>query len=257
MLTNNTKTAFITGATSGIGKATAERLAKEGWRLILTGRRSERLNTLKEELERIYNSEVLLLNFDVRDERETKENIDQLPDHWRKIDLLVNNAGLASGLEPIQDGDSEDWNKMIDTNIKGLLYVTQAISPLMTEHRQGHIINIGSIAGKEVYPNGVAYCATKHAVDALSKGMRLDLLPFGVKVSQICPGAVETEFSEIRFHGDKTRAKEVYKGFEPLTGTDIADVIAYIVNLPDHVCINDIVVMPKAQASAYVTFRQS
>ena len=251
-----TKTALITGATSGIGEATALRLASEGWRLILTGRRSERLNNLCQKLAQLYQTESLSLTFDVRSEEETKNALSTLPHSWQQIDLLINNAGLASGLEPIQEGDTTDWNKMIDTNIKGLLYVTQNITPLMIKNQKGHIINIGSIAGKEVYPNGIVYCATKHAVDALSKGMRLDLVTHGIKVSQICPGAVETEFSEVRFHGDCERAKNVYKGFEPLTGNDIADTIAYIVNLPEHVCINDLVIMPKAQASAYITHRQ-
>lgn len=179
-----------------------------------------------------------------------------LPTEWQNIDVLVNNAGLASGLEPINEGDFTDWNTMIDTNIKGLLYVTRQIAPLMIKNKSGHIINIGSIAGKEVYPNGVVYCATKHAVDALSKGMRLDFVPYGIKVTQICPGAVETEFSEVRFHGDKERAKNVYKGFTPLTGADIADTISYVINLPQHVCINDLTIMPTAQASAYITHRQ-
>ncbi|MDO5571633.1 MAG: SDR family oxidoreductase [Bacteroidales bacterium] len=252
---NNMKTAIITGATSGIGEACAKRLASEGWRLIITGRREDKLKKLVNELKEKFYTETLPLVFDVRDEHQTITYLSNLPETWKDIDLLINNAGLASGLEPLQDGDTEDWNKMIDTNIKGLLYVSKQIMPLMIERRKGHIINLGSIAGKEVYPNGVVYCATKHAVDAISKGMRLDLVPYGIKVSQICPGAVETEFSVVRFHGDKNKADNVYKGFTPLNGDDIADVIAYIVNLPDHVCINDIVVMPKAQASAYVTHK--
>lgn len=252
----NIKTAIITGATSGIGEATAYQLASEGWRLILTGRRKERLETLNDSLKAKYGIETLLLDFDVRSEQETMKQLTNLPEKWRNIDLLINNAGLASGLEPIQDGDFEDWNKMIDTNIKGLLYVTKAIAPLMIAAKKGHIVNIGSIAGKQVYPNGAVYCASKHAVDALSQGMRLDLLPYGIKVSQVLPGAVETEFSQVRFHGDKERAKNVYNGFQPLTGEDIANVISYIVNLPPHVCINEILVMPTAQASAHMTYRQ-
>lgn len=250
------RTALITGATSGIGRATAQRLAKEGWRLILTGRRKERLDELCSELLQNFDTETLSLHFDVRVKTACAEHLLNLPTAWQNIDLLVNNAGLASGLEPIQEGDTDDWEQMIDTNIKGLLYVTRIISPLMIQQKSGHIINIGSIAGKEVYPNGTVYCATKHAVDAISKGMRLDLVQYGIKVSQVCPGAVDTEFSEVRFHGDKDRAKSVYKGFKPLSGDDVADVITYIVNLPEHICINDLIVMPKNQASAYITHRQ-
>lgn len=251
-----TKTALITGATSGIGEAAAIRLASEGWRLILTGRRKQRLDNLCKSLKERYQTETLPLVFDVQFEKETRDAINSLPREWQQIDLLLNNAGLASGLEPVQTGNILDWDKMINTNIKGLLYVTRQVAPLMIKYQKGQIINIGSIAGKEVYPNGAVYCATKHAVDALSKGMRIDMVPFGIKVTQICPGAVETEFSEVRFHGNKERAKSVYSGFTPLTATDIADTIAYVANLPEHVCINDLVIMPKAQASAAVTYRQ-
>ncbi|MEG0948263.1 MAG: SDR family oxidoreductase [Bacteroidales bacterium] len=251
-----TKTALITGATSGIGKATAIRLASEGWRLILTGRRQERLDDLCKSLKELYQTETLPLCFDVQSEEQTRSALNILPTTWQNIDLLLNNAGLASGLEPIQTGSILDWDKMINTNIKGLLYVTRQVAPLMIRYKKGHIINIGSIAGKEVYANGAVYCATKHAVDALSKGMRIDMVQYGIKVTQICPGAVETEFSEVRFHGDKERAKSVYTGFTPLTATDIADTIAYVANLPEHVCINDLVIMPKAQASATITHRQ-
>lgn len=250
------KTALITGATSGIGEATAIRLASEGWRLILTGRRQERLDSLCNLIHDTYQVAILPLIFDVKSKEQTTRTLRSLPTEWQAIDLLLNNAGLASGLEPIQEGDFLDWEKMIDTNIKGLLYVTREIAPLMIKHKKGHIINIGSIAGKQVYPNGGVYCATKHAVDALSQGMRLDLVRYGIKVTQICPGAVETEFSEVRFHGDKTRAKAVYNGFTPLTASDIADTISYVVNLPEHVCINDLVIMPKAQASAFITHRE-
>ena len=187
------------------------------------------------ELKAAYQTELLLLCFDVRSEEETTKALGNLPEEWAAIDVLVNNAGLASGLEPIQDGDTTDWNKMIDTNIKGLLYVTKTIAPRMMEARKGHIINLGSMAGRQVYPNGAVYCATKHAVDALSQGMRLDLLPYGIKVSQVMPGAVEIEFSEVRFHGNKACAKSVYDGFEPLRGEDIDVVSSYIVNLPPHV----------------------
>jgi hypothetical protein len=249
------KTALITGATSGIGEATAIRLASQGWRLILTGRRADRLQELGDRLAATFGTDRLLLNFDIRDREASREAFGSLPEAWQQIDLLVNNAGLASGLEPLQEGDFDDWDRMIDTNIKGVLHATRLIAPLMIKRGGGHIVNVGSIAGKEVYANGVVYCATKHAVDALSKGMRIDLVPYGVKVTQVCPGAVETEFSEVRFHGDKERAKNVYRGFTPLTADDIADVISYAVNLPDHVCLNDIVVMPKAQASATITHK--
>ena len=252
----NCKTAIITGATSGIGEAIAIRLASQGWRLVITGRRTERLNQLAERLHATFGTDVLPLTFDIRDRRQTELAFTSgLPEAWRGVDLLVNNAGLASGLEPLQEGDFDDWDKMIDTNIRGVLHATRFIAPLMIGQGGGHIVNIGSIAGKEVYPNGVVYCATKHAVDALSKGMRLDFVKYGIKVTQVCPGAVETEFSEVRFHGDKERAAGVYRGFTPLTADDVADVVAYAVGLPDHVCLNDIVVMPKAQATATVTHK--
>lgn len=245
-----TKTILITGATSGIGKSSAIRFAANGYRLILTGRRKERLESLKKELEDQYKSEVLLLNFDVRERNTVKEAIASIPETWRNIDVLLNNAGLASGLGTIQDGDIDDWEKMIDTNVKGLLYVTKAIAPLMVARNSGHIINIGSIAGKEVYANGNVYCATKHAVDALTKAMRIDMLPHGIKVSQIAPGAAETEFSMVRFHGDADRAKAVYNGYTPLTPDDIADAIWYVASLPPHVNINDMVIMCTSQGSA-------
>jgi 3-hydroxy acid dehydrogenase / malonic semialdehyde reductase len=245
-----TKTILITGATSGIGKSSAFRFATNGYRLILTGRRKERLELLKKELEDKYKSEVLLLNFDVRERTAVKEAIASIPEAWRKIEVLLNNAGLASGLGAIQDGDIDDWEKMIDTNVKGLLYVTRAIAPWMIERNSGHIINIGSIAGKEVYANGNVYCATKHAVDALTKAMRIDMLPHGIKVSQIAPGAAETEFSTVRFHGDVAKAKAVYNGYTPLSPDDIANAIWYVASLPSHVNINDLVIMCTSQGSA-------
>ncbi|WP_436415340.1 SDR family oxidoreductase [Petrimonas sp.] len=244
----NTKIAWITGATSGIGEATTLKLADNGFDVIITGRRNDRLTALKEKLEK-NGIRVLSLCFDVRVEAEVKSAVENLPDEWKNIDVLVNNAGLAAGLSAIQDGDTDDWNRMIDTNIKGLLYITRYVSPLMINRKAGHIINIGSIAGKEVYPNGNVYCATKHAVDALTKGMRMDMLKHNIRVTQICPGAVETEFSIVRFHGDEARAAKVYDGYECLVAADIADCVWFAVSRPPHVNVNDMVVMPTAQAS--------
>ncbi|MDP4290130.1 MAG: SDR family oxidoreductase [Bacteroidota bacterium] len=246
------KNVLITGATSGIGQATARIFAANGHRLIITGRRKERLTKLAEEIKAQYHVEVLPLVFDVRDYNAVKAAADNLPEDWRSIDVLVNNAGLAVGLNPIQEGVIDDWERMIDTNIKGLLYMTRCFAPLMMANNSGHIINIGSIAGKEVYPNGNVYCATKHAVDALSKAMRTDMLKYGIKVTQIAPGAVETEFSLVRFKGDQEKADNVYKGITPLTGDDIAALIYYVTTLPSHVCINDMVVTPTAQANASI-----
>lgn len=245
------KTALVTGATSGIGEATAVKLAQNEFNIIITGRREDRLTALKQKLEGS-GAEVLSLCFDVRNEAEVKNAFENLPEKWNDIDVLVNNAGLAAGLSALQEGDTDDWNRMIDTNVKGLLYVTRTISPKMIARKKGHIINIGSIAGKEVYPNGNVYCATKHAVDALSKGMRIDMLPHNIKVTQICPGAVQTEFSIVRFHGDKARADKVYEGFECLVADDIADCILFAVTRPPHVNINDMIVMPTAQASGSI-----
>ncbi len=244
------KTALITGATSGIGRAVADIFAENKYNLIVTGRRSERLQELKAALERQHGISVLALCFDVRDNDEVVRNIESLPVEWRNIDVLVNNAGLAVGLNHIQDGVLDDWERMIDTNIKGLLYVTRAVSPLMVARNSGHIVNICSVAGKEVYENGNVYCATKHAVDALSKAMRIDMLGHNIKVTNICPGAVETEFSIVRFKGDTQRAAGTYKGIEPLTGRDIAECIYFAVSLPEHVCINDMMIMPTAQADS-------
>ena len=244
------KTALITGATSGIGRAVADIFAENKYNLIVTGRRSERLQELKAALEQQYGISVLALCFDVRDNDEVVRNIASLPVEWRNIDVLVNNAGLAVGLNHIQDGVLDDWERMIDTNIKGLLYVTRAVSPLMVARNSGHIVNICSVAGKEVYENGNVYCATKHAVDALSKAMRIDMLRHNIKVTNICPGAVETEFSIVRFKGDTQRAAGTYKGIEPLTGRDIAECIYFAVSLPKHVCINDMMIMPTAQADS-------
>jgi len=244
------KTVLITGATAGIGKATAYRFAREKFRLILTGRRKERLEEISEELRNRYSADVYILPFDVRVKKEVEDSLGSLPEEWRHIDILVNNAGLAAGLDPVGQASTDDWDTMIDTNVKGLLYVSAKIIPGMKEQGNGHIFNIGSIAGKEAYPKGSVYCATKHAVDALSKGMRIDLLPYGIKVTQISPGAVETEFSMVRFKGDSERAERVYQGYEPLHGEDVADIIYFISSLPDRVNVNDILVMPRAQANA-------
>lgn len=249
------KVALVTGATSGIGKATAAALAELGYNLIITGRRADRLETFKKEIEVAYKSEVMALCFDIRNADEVKKAVDGLKGAWRDIDVLVNNAGLAVGLEPIQEGLLEDWERMIDTNVKGLLYMSRNVAPLMCARGKGHIVNICSTAGKEVYAGGNVYCATKHAVDAISKGMRIDMLKYGIKVTNICPGAVETEFSLVRFKDDKERADKTYEGYKPLTGADIANLIKFAVSLPDHVCINDLVVTPKAQANATNIFR--
>lgn len=246
----NQKTAFITGATSGIGKATAEIFAKQNIQLILCGRRKDRLIRLKAELEKF--TKVTILNFDVSNREEVFKAIQSLPKEFQKIDILINNAGNAHGLSTIQDGSIDDWDAMIDINVKGLLYVSKAILPQMIERNEGFIVNIGSIAGKEVYPNGNVYCASKYAVNALNKAMRLDLNKHNIRVSAIHPGAVETEFSEVRFKGDKEKAKSVYKGFKALQAEDIADIIYFVVTRPYHVNIEDLVVYPTAQASATV-----
>ena len=248
--------AFITGATAGIGQATAELFAKNGYNIIITGRRKERLQEFSAELKSKYKIDVLSLNFDVRNLKEVEDAINSIPTEWKKINVLVNNAGLAVGLNPIQEGIVDDWERMIDTNIKGLLYVTRNISPIMIQNEFGHIINLGSIAGKEVYANGNVYCATKHAVDALNKGMRIDLLPHNIKVTAINPGMVETEFSIVRFKGDIDRAKNAYKGFQPLLAEDIAETIYWVASRPAHVNINDIVIMPTVQANATTTIKK-
>ena len=246
------KIALITGATAGFGEAAARRLAAEGFNLIITGRREERLEELKKSLTAKYKIEVLPLCFDVREMQQVEKHLGNLPENWQNIDVLVNNAGLAVGLNPVQSGVLEDWERMIDTNVKGLLYVTKTIAPYMIKRQKGQIINIGSIAGREVYANGNVYCATKHAVDALTKGTRLDLLPYGIRVSQIAPGAAETEFSVVRFKGDQNKADNVYKGYAPLTADDIADLIIYMVNCPPHVNIADVLILPAAQGSATI-----
>jgi 3-hydroxy acid dehydrogenase/malonic semialdehyde reductase len=243
------KTIFITGATSGFGKACAHAFATDHHRLILTGRRADRLKTEADTLTKMYGIEVLILNFDVRDRDAVKQTVDSIPEDWQNIDILINNAGLAAGSDPIQDGNMDDWDAMIDTNIKGLLYVTKNIFPLMLQSKCPHIVNIGSIAGKEVYARGNVYCATKFAVDALTRAMRIDMLSHAIKVSQVAPGAAETEFSQVRFKGDMDAVAHVYKGFAPLQAEDIASAVIWITGLPEHVNINDLVIMPTAQAS--------
>ena len=242
------KTALITGATSGIGKTTASALAREGINLILCGRREERLAELKKELSK--RVAVYTLCFDVRDKEVVFEKINSLPEKFQKIDILINNAGNAHGLNPIQDGNIDDWDAMLDINVKGLLYVSKAIFPKMISQGTGHIINIGSTAGKEVYPNGNVYCASKYAVDALNQAMRIDLNKHGIRVGAVNPGLTQTEFSEVRFKGDTEKAKSVYEGFQALRPEDIADIIRFVVTRPYHVNIADLVVMPTAQANS-------
>ncbi len=247
------KTALITGASSGIGYATAKVLANKGFQLIICGRRKERLHELQAELMPI--APVHVLVFDIRSNQAVEEAIASLPLEFKQIDLVVNNAGNAHGLSAIQDGDTHDWDTMIDLNVKGLLYLTRAITPQMVSRGSGHIINVGSIAGKEVYANGNVYCATKHAVDALTRGMLIDLNPYGIKVGSINPGMVETEFSIVRFKGDEDRAKKVYEGMKPLTADDVAETIGYMATLPPHINISDLTILPTAQGAATVVKR--
>jgi 3-hydroxy acid dehydrogenase / malonic semialdehyde reductase len=249
------RTVLITGATSGIGEATARLLAEKKFRLILCGRREDRLRNIASEL--ATQTDVTTLSFDVRDRQRVEEALESLSPAWKTIDVLINNAGNAHGLDPIQTGNIDDWDAMMDINVKGLLYVSRKIIPWMTERKQGHIINIGSLAGKEVYANGNVYCASKFAVDALTRGIRMDLNAFGIKVTGIHPGLVETEFSLVRFKGDEQKATNVYKGIEPLTGQDIADVILYVLSVPPHVVLADITVLPAAQASATIVKREA
>lgn len=252
----NTKIVLITGATSGIGEATAIQFAQNGYRLILTGRRANRLKALSDRLQQDFGAEALNLTFDVRELEQVKAAIESIPADWKNIDILINNAGLALGKEPIHEGRIADWDQMIDTNIKGLLYMTRLISPAMAERKSGHIINIGSTAGKEVYPGGNVYCGTKWAVEALTKSMRLDLVPFGIKVTGICPGLVETEFSVVRFKGNQNKADNVYQGFDPLVAADIANVIWFAASLPAHVCLNDVTLTCTAQADSRTVVKQ-
>lgn len=249
--------ALITGSTAGIGKATAFKLAALNFNLILTGRRKERLDQIKNEIEKKYQVKVITLNFDIRNKEECSKALHSLDKEWQSVDVLINNAGLAQGLNTINNGLEEDWDTMIDTNIKGLLYVTKIVSNWMIERKKGHIVNIGSIAGKEVYPNGNVYCATKHAVDALTKAMRMEFLPFNIKVTAVHPGLVETEFSLVRFKGDVQRAKQTYTGLQPLNAEDIAETIAWIVQRPEHVNINEIIIVPAVQANTRDVIRNN
>ncbi|MBM3178205.1 MAG: SDR family NAD(P)-dependent oxidoreductase [Bacteroidetes bacterium] len=252
---NNQKTVFITGATSGIGLATARLLSEHNFRLIICGRRKERLENLKQELSS--KTEILALSFDVRNRQDVKTAIASLPSTWQSIDVLINNAGNAHGLSMIQDGDQDDWDAMLDINVKGLLNVSKEILPGMTAQNSGHIINIGSIAGKEVYAKGNVYCASKFAVDAITQGMRIDLNAHGIKVTGIHPGLVNTEFSKVRFKGDKEKADKVYEGMSPLYGEDVADVILFAITRPAHVQLADLVIFPTAQASSTTVLRKN
>ncbi|HEY0677179.1 MAG TPA: SDR family NAD(P)-dependent oxidoreductase [Chitinophagaceae bacterium] len=249
------KTVFITGATAGFGKACAEKFAENGYNIIITGRREDRLTELQQQLQQNFNVKVLTLAFDVRDKQTVYSAIENLQPEWKKIDILINNAGLALGRDYFDEADIDDWETMLDTNIKGLLYVSRAVLPYMKERGNGHIINIGSTAGKEVYEKGNVYCASKYAVNAISQSMRIDLLRLGIKVTLVNPGAAETEFSLVRFKGDEETAKSVYKGFEPLSAADVAAVIYYCTTLPQHVCINDLVLTSTAQANSFYFHR--
>jgi 3-hydroxy acid dehydrogenase / malonic semialdehyde reductase len=247
---SSTKIVFITGATAGFGEACAYKFAANGYDIIVNGRRIDKLQTLADALEKKYNVAVLQLPFDVQQEKEVFESINNIPDDWKAINVLINNAGLAMGRDYFEEGDLNDWNIMIDTNVKGFLYVGKAVAQLMSARKQGHIINMGSVAGKQLYEKGNVYCATKYAVDAISQGMRIDLLRHNIKVTSINPGAAETEFSLVRFKGDETTAKKIYDGLKPLTAEDVADVIYYCTTLPPHVCINDLSITCLQQANA-------
>lgn len=250
------KIVFITGATAGFGAASAYKFAANGYDLILNGRRKDRLQSISDDIELKYNVAVLQLPFDVQDEKSVAASINSLPDDWKAIDILINNAGLALGRDYFDEADMSDWNTMIDTNVKGFLYVAKAVSQIMAKRKQGHIINMGSIAGKEVYEKGNVYCASKYAVDAISQAMRIDLLRHNIKVTSINPGAAETEFSFVRFKGDETTARKIYDGLKPLTAQDVAEVIFYCTTLPTHVCINDLTITCLQQANTIYFNRQ-
>ena len=244
------KIALITGATSGIGAASSHLLAASGFDLILTGRRNKRLVELEHELASKYKTKCLLLCFDVTKPEQVQSSLESLTENWKAVDVLINNAGLAVGMDTVDNGEIEDWERMIDTNVKGLLYVTRTVTPWMKKRKSGHIINISSLAGKEAYPMGGVYCGTKHAVQAISHAMRIELLPFGIKVGTVAPGMVDTEFSNVRFKGDDTRAKSVYNGLTPLSPFDVAETILFMITRPAHVNIDDVLIMPTAQGSA-------
>lgn len=244
------KKVFITGASSGIGFSCAEVFAREKFDLLLASRRVDRLHAMATDIQTRHGVQIHVIGLDVQDKQLVNKAWEELPEEWKEIDVLINNAGLSQGLDPIQDGDTDDWDRMIDTNVKGLLYVTKLVVPQMKERRTGHIINMGSIAGEEVYPNGNVYCASKHAVHALSKAMRIDLLPYNVKVTNIAPGAVETEFSIVRFKGNEDRASQVYRGFVPLKPEDVAETIWFAASRPPHVNVNDLLLMPTVQANS-------
>ncbi len=250
------KIVFITGASAGIGKACAEAFAQEGAKLILTARRIERIEALAKELKEKHGTESLTFKLDVKNRKEVEEKIAGLPAEWQAVDILVNNAGLGRGLNKLYEDNVDGWEEMIDTNVKGLLYVTRNLVPGMVERGKGHVINIGSIAGHEAYPKGSVYCATKHAVAAITRSLRMDLLGIGVRVSSVDPGMVETEFSIVRFYGDEQKAKDVYKGLTPLSGQDIAEAVVFCATRPPHANINEMIIMPSAQANAFVVHRE-
>ena len=251
----NKKTVLITGATSGFGKAIAKKFASQQHNVIVTGRRKNLLDDVVAEIQQQYKVNALGLNFDVRDKNEVNKQMKDLPKEWQAIDILVNNAGLALGKDFFEEADMDDWETMIDTNVKGLLYMSRATIPYMVKKGNGHIINIGSVAGKDVYDKGNVYCATKHAVDSISRSMRIELLRHKIKVTALHPGAAETEFSIVRFKGNENAAKQVYEGYDPLTGEDIADTVFYCASLPAHVCINDLTITPTAQADAFYFYK--
>jgi serine 3-dehydrogenase len=250
------KLVFVTGASSGIGAASAKAFAGEGTRLLLAARRKDRLKKMSDQLKKEFKIDIHFFELDVRDQKDVAKRISSLPREWVEIDILINNAGLSRGLDKVYEGSIQDWDEMIDTNVKGLLYVSRAVIPGMVKQNRGHIVNIGSIAGREVYPGGNVYCASKHAVDAITKGMRMDLQGTNIRVSTIDPGLVETEFSEVRFHGDKNRAAIVYQGLKPLTPEDVADAIIYCVTRPAHVNIAEMLIFPSAQASSMLVHRE-
>lgn len=250
------KTVFITGASSGIGEACATLFAKEGANLLLCARRVDKINSLAGRLQHDYGVKTYAIKLDVRDQKAIEQSYKTLPERWKSLDILVNNAGLAAGLDFFQEGHVDDWERMIDTNVKGLMYVTKTFVPQMIEKKEGHIINIGSIAGRQVYPKGIVYCASKHAVRALTQGLRQDLHGFNIRVSSVDPGAVETEFSQVRFKGDEERAAMVYDGYKPLQADDIADAVVYCATRSPHVNISEVLIMPTAQAAASMTHKQ-